>query len=786
LLNIFVFNYFSCSKESPNLLDIGIQIGQTKVFLRREAFDALEALRVNKMDTSAIVLQCKIRGHITRLLYVIQMYCAVYLQSRVRQHLARQIVVSMRCCVAVTKLQTFWRKYTTRCLHMAQLQLNNSATTIQTSWRVCIPKHSYILRKHLVSSIQCHYRCLAARNLLEKLAHQARSLKEELGQEDNLKMKSVQLKNGFNMGEELQLPCKGLENKEESATLDTLGSKDIFPPIHYSVVYRNFPQNPTAKDEEIRRLAEASHQKDKEIEVLRKELEILRKRSTDWSDQKSQKSGTLRSDESESPFALRELFFQRSRWSDASENLVSHATPSNIPNSNRYTGKKIFSSPIEVLQNLSEKVLVKKTSQILKSERNTMDQINLSSEWEDRSSLSDTDFINSTIIAASSTFMDDNYRTTAIHEAVIVQDDIGLLESLDSCNDLDKIINMGDIEGKAALHLAAINSSTKIAKILIDRMAMANVQDTMGNTPLHYAYHVPLMRVLIERGKANPNIPNAMGLRPLHFAVARKHAEAVEYLLASGAQVDVADDVNWYTPLHVLVQPLTASALATDILASQEFCGNNGQESSSFLLAQLLCDANADPNSKDREGNTPFHYAARLVSQKTLELLELFSKKGGDPKVINLKGQTPLHYFCNNVPLRQFSSYHDVLKLLVVQSDTNIATESGCTPLHLALYHQDIVAGEILVKHGAQVNLPWLKVCITTKMLIKVIKFLLQLPSKVILTIYFSLWIGLHFGMIEIRQLFSPWIWLKMSIHYVDYYLLSLRPSNGLRDAWLA
>jgi ankyrin repeat protein len=232
------------------------------------------------------------------------------------------------------------------------------------------------------------------------------------------------------------------------------------------------------------------------------------------------------------------------------------------------------------------------------------------------------------------------------------------------------------------------------------------------------------MKVLIERGKANPNIPNAMGLRPLHFAVARKHAEAVEYLLASGAEVDVADDVNWYTPLHVLVQPLTASALATDILASEEFCGNNDQKSSSFLLAQLLCNANADPNSKDREGNTPFHYAARLVSQKTLELLELFSKKGGDPKVINLKGQTPLHYFCNNVQLRQFASYHEVLQLLLAQSDTNIATESGCTPLHLALYHQDIDAGELLVKHGAQVNLPWLKVRITIQSFLKVVLLL--------------------------------------------------------------
>jgi hypothetical protein len=83
---------------------------------------------------------------------------------------------------------------------------------------------------------------------------------------------------------------------------------------------------------------------------------------------------------------LRELFFQRTKRSDASENLVGHSTPS------KHTGKNFFSSPIEVLQNLSEKVLVKKTSQVLNTERNTPDQINLSSEWEDRSTLSDTDF----------------------------------------------------------------------------------------------------------------------------------------------------------------------------------------------------------------------------------------------------------------------------------------------------------------------------------------------------------------------------------------------------------
>ncbi len=710
-------------------MEVGIQIGQTKVFLRREAFDALESLRIKKMESSAVKLQSTIRGHITRLFYVIQMYCAVCLQSKVRQYLSRQIVLSMRYFVTARKLQTFWRMFIARYLYTARLHLKRSVLMIQTSWRVYMPKRNYFLRKQLASAIQGQCRCLVARAVLKSLVQQARDHKQE---KEKLLIQSIQPKNDFKSREPdehssmlLQLKSNGAVNKEEPAPYnlkppsqganDKRGillpiNKGSVPSISHSIMYRNFPLNPTAKDEELRMLAEASYQKDKEIEALRQELDILRKRSTDWSDQKSQRSSTLQSDESESPFALRELFFHRARRSDASENLVSNATPSKTPSSTSIVGKNFFSSPIEVFQSISGKVLLKNASQVLTNERNATEQINLSSEWDDRSSLSDAEMRNSTTIVASSTFMDDNYRTTSIHEAVIVQDEIGLLESLDSCNDIDMIINMGDIEGKAALHLAAINSSTAIAKILMDRMALANVQDVMGNTPLHYACHIPLMKLLIEKGRANPNIPNAMGFRPLHFAVARKHIEAVEYLLASGADVDVADDVNWYTPLHVLVQPSAASALVSDIMASPEFCLDSDNQSTSLSVAELLCNANADLNSKDREGNTPFHYATRLVNHKTLELLELFSKKGGNPKVMNLKGQTPLHYFCNNVSLRQFVSYHDILQSLVVHSDPNIATQSGCTPLHLALYHQDIDAAEILVKHGAQLNLPWTKV----------------------------------------------------------------------------
>lgn len=39
----------------------------------------------------------------------------------------------------------------------------------------------------------------------------------------------------------------------------------------------------------------------------------------------------------------------------------------------------------------------------------------------------------------------------------------------------------------------------------------------------------------------------------------------------------------------------------------------------------------------------------------------------------------------------------------------NKTTPSGCTALHLALYHNDILAAALLVRHGAQLNVKWKK-----------------------------------------------------------------------------
>ena len=131
-------------------------------------------------------------------------------------------------------------------------------------------------------------------------------------------------------------------------------------------------------------------------------------------------------------------------------------------------------------------------------------------------------------------------------------------------------------------------------------------------------------------------------------------------------------------------------------------------------IAELLCEAKVpsfpDLNYQDRDGNSPLHHAASLVEEDAGILISLFLENGSCPKITNNRGQTPIHLFCHNHGARGFVFYHEALHLMLVKgADPNMTSLSGCTALHLALYHGDVVAAALLVRHGAQVNMKWKK-----------------------------------------------------------------------------
>jgi ankyrin repeat protein len=253
---------------------------------------------------------------------------------------------------------------------------------------------------------------------------------------------------------------------------------------------------------------------------------------------------------------------------------------------------------------------------------------------------------------------------------------------------------------------------------------VANTQDNGGNTPLHFAKDKSMIQLLVEVGGANTNIPNSEGLCVLHLAVQRRDFFAVRYLVDHGADINAADDTRWYTALHFIAQPPEPLPLSTAI----ELSNQRNRMTVSGEIAKILCSAKSpsqpDMDYQDRDGNTPLHHAAVLVSSEARDIVPLFLEFGSDVNMKNNRGQTPLHILCHNIELRRFEFFHEILAFALHHgADPNKCSASGCTPLHLAMYHRDVVSAVLLVRYGAELHLPWLKV---SRILINLLSIMLS------------------------------------------------------------
>ncbi len=89
------------------------------------------------------------------------------------------------------------------------------------------------------------------------------------------------------------------------------------------------------------------------------------------------------------------------------------------------------------------------------------------------------------------------------------------------------------VTARPALHWAAENGLTEIARLLLDQGSDVNARDNFSNTPLHLAVRFPeMVQLLLARG-AQAGARNAFGNTPLHLAVGERRV--VELLLAAGA-----------------------------------------------------------------------------------------------------------------------------------------------------------------------------------------------------------------------------------------------------------
>jgi ankyrin repeat protein len=152
--------------------------------------------------------------------------------------------------------------------------------------------------------------------------------------------------------------------------------------------------------------------------------------------------------------------------------------------------------------------------------------------------------------------------------------------------------NMRDRYLRTPLATAAYFGKENIVKILLERSdVLPNATEKRGRTPFHLAAekgHIAIMKLLLGTNQVNVNCADVNGDTPLHFAAANGNREIAQFLFSNGAHADARNHEG---------RPPLFKAIET---ASVE------------MVKWLISTGQADPESRDSSGRTPFIHAVRV------------------------------------------------------------------------------------------------------------------------------------------------------------------------------
>ena len=232
-----------------------------------------------------------------------------------------------------------------------------------------------------------------------------------------------------------------------------------------------------------------------------------------------------------------------------------------------------------------------------------------------------------------------------------------------------------------------------------------NTKDADGNTPLHFAARErdhKRVEMLLSHG-AEVNAKDKYGDTPLHDAAWKNASDTAEILLKNGADINAKNN-RGDTPLKIASNE-NASKTEAVLRKYGETMSSEGtfEESINALREKLVLDrvlgkyggTMSDVNTKDADGNTPLHFAARERDHKRVEML---LSHGAEVNAKDKYGDTPLHDAARN-------HASDTTEILLKNgADINAKNNRGNTPLHEAVGRNSSEVAEILLKYGANAN----------------------------------------------------------------------------------
>lgn len=110
-------------------------------------------------------------------------------------------------------------------------------------------------------------------------------------------------------------------------------------------------------------------------------------------------------------------------------------------------------------------------------------------------------------------------------------------------------------------------------------------------------------------------------------------------------------------------------------------------------------------NARDGYQRTPLHWASLNGHKEAVD--RLLVEGGADPGLLDWFGRTPLHYAVRRCVPGSARKYFQIIEALLKSDSATVATKdpTGLTPLHMAIENDASDVAEILLQHGAIVQI---------------------------------------------------------------------------------
>ena len=283
-------------------------------------------------------------------------------------------------------------------------------------------------------------------------------------------------------------------------------------------------------------------------------------------------------------------------------------------------------------------------------------------------------------------------------------------------------------EGKLALHIACAkpisnNNDQQLGIVkLVSDCDDPNVQDEVGNTPLHiacqYSAH-DVVEYLVRVKGCDVTLKNKNDELPLHIA-SSKSLQMMELVCTTECNHKTMDG---NTPLHIACEhgnSEIAMYLVKEMQCDQTIQNNKGEIPLHIVCRKMNLEVVktvsncTNPDLQDVNGDTPFHIACK---GGRAEIIKCLLKLCINASIQNHSGDTALHIACRNLmtltrfnrKLKIVAPNIDILQSLLDkdQSSANVPNEEGELPLHIVcqLGEHTLQTVEMVSKHTTNPDL---------------------------------------------------------------------------------